>query len=53
MNKVGFIGGGALAESIVRGICGKIFAPNDIFISEIRSARCEELSKRYGVNAVE
>ena len=51
MNRVGFIGGGALAESIVRGICGKIFAPNDIFISEIRAARCEELSKRYGVCA--
>lgn len=51
MNKVGFIGGGALAESIVRGICGKVFAPNDIFISEIRRERCEELSTRYGVNA--
>ncbi len=51
MSKVGFIGGGALAESIVRGICGKIFAPSEIFISEIRSARCEELSARYGVNA--
>ena len=51
MSKVGFIGGGALAESIVRGICGKTFAPRDIFISEIRAARCEELSKRYGVNA--
>ena len=46
MSKVGFIGGGALAESIVRGICGKTFAPRDIFISEIRAARCEELSKR-------
>lgn len=51
MNKVGFIGGGALAESIVRGISGKFFAPNDIFICEIRPERCEELSKRYGVNA--
>ena len=49
MNKIGFIGGGALAESIVRGICGKVFAPNDIFIAEIRPERCEEL-KRYGVN---
>ncbi len=49
--KVGFIGGGALAESIVRGISGKISAPEDIFISEIRAARCEELSTRYGVNA--
>ncbi len=49
--KVGFIGGGALAESIVRGISGKISAPEDIFISEIRAARCEELSNRYGVKA--
>ncbi|MBQ3442653.1 MAG: pyrroline-5-carboxylate reductase [Selenomonadaceae bacterium] len=49
MNKIGFIGGGALAESIVRGICGKVFAPNDIFIAEIRPERCEEL-KSYGVN---
>lgn len=50
MNKVGFIGGGALAESIVRGICGKVFASSDIFICEIRPERCDELSARYGVN---
>ena len=42
MSKVGFIGGGALAESIVRGICGKIFAPSEIFISEIRRERLDE-----------
>ena len=51
MNKVGFIGGGALAESIIRGISGKIFSPNDIFVSEIRPARCAELEKIYGVKA--
>ena len=51
MNKVGFIGGGALAESIIRGISGKLFKPEDIFVCEIRPARCEELSARYGVNA--
>lgn len=51
MNKVGFIGGGALAESIVRGISGKLFAPNDIYISELRKDRCVELAERYGVNA--
>ena len=49
MSKVGFIGGGALAESIVRGICGSVFAPSDIFIAEIRPERCAELSKLYGV----
>lgn len=51
MSKVGFIGGGALAESIIRGISGKVFAPNDIYVSEIRSSRCEELVTRYGINA--
>ena len=51
MSTVGFIGGGALAESIIRGICGKIFSPNDIFICELRPERCTELSTRYGVNA--
>ncbi len=50
MSTVGFIGGGALAESIVRGISGKLFAPNDIFVCELRRARCDELSARYGVN---
>lgn len=52
MNKVGFIGGGALAESIIRGISGKVFAPNDIYVSEIRSSRCEELATRYGINVM-
>lgn len=51
MSTIGFIGGGALAESIVRGISGKLFAPNDIFVCELRRARCDELSARYGVNA--
>ena len=51
MSKIGFIGGGALAESIIRGISGKLFAPEDIFVSEIRAARCAELSERYGVKA--
>ena len=51
MSTVGFIGGGALAESIIRGICGKNFAPNDIFVCEIREPRCKELAARYGINA--
>ena len=44
MNKIGFIGGGALAESIIGGISGKTFAPENIFVSEIRAARCAELA---------
>ena len=51
MNKIGFIGGGALAESIIGGISGKTFAPENIFVSEIRAARCAELAKKYGIKA--
>ena len=47
--KLGIIGGGALAESILRGICGKTFAAGDIFVAECRKSRCEELSERFGV----
>lgn len=47
--KLGIIGGGALAESIIRGICGKTFAASDIFVAECRKSRCEELSERFGV----
>ena len=50
MSTVGFIGGGALAESIIRGICGKVFTPNDIFVCEIREPRCAELAARYKIN---
>ena len=53
IHRVGFIGGGALAESIVRGISGKNFAPNDIFVAEIRPARREELFARYGIKISE
>ena len=51
MSTIGFIGGGALAESLIRGISGKTFAAQDIFVSEIRAARCEELTSRYGIRA--
>lgn len=47
--KLGIIGGGALAESIIRGICGKTYLPENIFVAECRKSRCEELSERFGV----
>ena len=49
MKTVGFIGGGALAESILRGICGKTFDQENIFVAECREARAAELIVRYGV----
>jgi len=51
--KIGFIGGGALAESVIKGISGKLFAAENIFVSESRLARCEELKKIYQVQATQ
>lgn len=49
--KVGFIGGGALAESVIKGIRGTLVMSNNIFVSECRNERCAELKKLYRVNA--
>ena len=49
--KLGFIGGGALAEAVIKGIADQIVAAEDIFVSDIRSERVEELNARYHVNA--
>ena len=49
--KVGFIGGGALAESVIKGIRGVLVTSENIFVSEMRQERCDELTKRYRINA--
>lgn len=48
---VGFVGGGALAESVINGIRGTLLPSNNIFVSENRRKRCTELNSRYRVNA--
>lgn len=49
--KVGFIGGGALAESVIKGIRGNLVTSTNIFVCEVRKERCDELNKRYRINA--
>ena len=50
--KLGFIGGGAMAEAITAGLVGnKVISPKNIFISDHKAARCEELARTYGVQA--
>ena len=50
--KLGFIGGGAMAEAITAGLVGnKVISPTNIFISDHKAARCEELARNYGVQA--
>lgn len=51
--KVGFIGGGALAESVVKGIRGALVMSQNIFVCELRKDRCAELEKRYRITATD
>lgn len=50
--KLGFIGGGAMAEAITAGLVRSAVIPaENIYISDHKAARCEELAKKYGVQA--
>lgn len=50
--KLGFIGSGIMAEAIVSGVLNKGLVPAEsIFCADPYAARCEALTKRYGVNA--
>lgn len=49
--KIGFIGGGALTESVVKGIRGIFAMSHNIFVSDHKKIRCDELKKNYRINA--
>ena len=50
MAKIGFIGGGQMAEALVRGILtAKVAKAREIFISEPQKERRDYLKKAYGV----
>jgi pyrroline-5-carboxylate reductase len=51
---IGFIGSGNMAEALIKGILtAGVYAPGDIFISDIRKERLEELTRKYGVVAMD
>ena len=49
--KIGFIGGGALAEAVIKGIAGNFIEAQNIFVSEHLQTRCDELVQKYKINA--
>ena len=50
MSIIGFIGSGNMAEALIKGvITANVYAPENIFISDIRAERLEFLAERYGV----
>ena len=54
MNTIGFVGSGNMAEALIKGIVvAKMYAPENVFVSDIRTERLELLAGKYGVTAVE
>lgn len=54
MDTIGFVGSGNMAEALIKGIvAAKIYAPENVFISDIRTERLELLAEKYGVAPVE
>jgi pyrroline-5-carboxylate reductase len=52
--KIAFIGGGVMAESMIAGLLrGKIVEPSQIVASHPRGERRDELSNKYGIDALE
>lgn len=53
IKRVAFIGGGAMAEAIIKGIIGGgLIAPENIAVGNRTQKRCDYLNAAYGVKAV-
>ena len=52
VQSIGFIGGGMMAGAILDGMVNRMKKnPAEIFVSERRQERCDELHDMYGVSA--
>ena len=50
MSKIGFIGSGNMAEALIKGIISaKLYAAQDVIISDVRQDRLNYLHEEYGV----
>lgn len=50
--KIGFIGGGAMAEAIIGGVVGAgLLQSQQIFAADHKADRCRYLSEKYGIHA--
>jgi len=51
---IGFVGGGNMAEALIKGIItAKVYTPENIFVSDIRSERLSFLAGKYHVQTVD
>jgi pyrroline-5-carboxylate reductase len=54
MDKIGFVGGGNMAEALIKGILtARVCKPESVFVSDIRSERLNLLAKEYSVRTVD
>jgi pyrroline-5-carboxylate reductase len=54
METIGFIGGGNMAEAIIKGIISaNVYSPDDIFVSDIQLQRLSFLAKRYHIQTAD
>lgn len=54
MATIGFIGGGNMAEALIKGILSaKLYKPKDVFVSDIKPERLQHLTKEYKVAAAD
>lgn len=54
MDTIGFVGGGNMAEALIKGIIAAgVYKPEGVFASDIRPERLTHLAEQYGVQAVE
>jgi pyrroline-5-carboxylate reductase len=47
--KLGFIGGGNMAQALIIGLKNQQFVMSDITVIELETSKCIELNKKYGV----
>jgi pyrroline-5-carboxylate reductase len=51
--KIGFLGGGNMGEALIRGLLKTGFIPpQDLFVTDVRLERLEELGRRYGLHTL-
>ncbi len=54
MGTIGFIGSGNMAEALIKGVLtAGVYTPENVFISDIRKERLEELAGKYGVGEMD
>jgi pyrroline-5-carboxylate reductase len=51
--KIGFLGGGNMGEALIRGLLKTgLIPPRDLFVTDVRLERLEELGRTYGLHTL-